>query len=230
MPNGLGDVFNVEERMMIPCLMIAKLWVALNWQPSQKSNYYIFIILIVLALQTTDRLKAFAVFNQQAEQFEAVSQCLPDKSAFISLDLDNIAQKPMQRSVRHPFLTNFRFSPFLHFPGTIFAGRDIVDASNYEALSICPYFALKFQPWLDKIIGSLDIGSRANLEYSEGLLGDVVRDLKSTIIPVNYLMTSSFIAGSENGVPTKAVLSTISKNYNLLCTSPSGTVRIYRRL
>ncbi|HEU0118081.1 MAG TPA: hypothetical protein VFR09_05555, partial [Alphaproteobacteria bacterium] len=228
MPNGIGDAFNIEERIMMPWLMTFEAWLAIEVNKVPVRRNIALGVVVFLLLQMTDRTVAFAAVNARLKEFNEVGRCIPDNSAYISIDLDHAAAMPLSRSLKHPFATTTRFNPYVNFPGTLTAGREIAYVANYEAVKIRPYFQLKYQPWLDSMIGE-DFDTMARSEDVDGVFRKFADGLDAAEHPVDYLMTSQFTDAFGDKPSIKATASVIAAHYVLECASQSGAVKVYRR-
>jgi hypothetical protein len=109
------------------------------------------------------------------------------------------------------------------------ANHEVVYAANYEALSVRPYFQLKYQPWLDDLVGKLDIDLMARNEKETGAFTDFIKKLGGGKYPIDYLMVSAFPPSADTDKSIPGIRNAIAENYSLLCKSPTAAVSVYRR-
>jgi hypothetical protein len=228
-PDGYGDIFNIQERMMVPALMAVLMWLSLQLDTASHQVMVLSAVVLLLFLQCMDRVLAFSSLSKTAREFYAIEGCVPDGAALISVDLDLYAPPRLSRSPGDFFRTSTRFSPFLNVPGLLFADRQVVDASNYEALAICPYFPLKYQPWLNSMVGDTNIGIKAATELETKAFSRFIVSLDKAAYPIDYLLTSDVHRQSHVSPSTEAVNDVVEAHYDLVCSSPSNLARVYRR-
>ena len=225
LPDGLGDIFNLEERIMLPMLLALAGWLALRLPPRLSGRAAAIIGLVFVALQTGDRMTGFAQIERNfAEYAEAVPQ-IPDHSAVIALDLDNIAVSPLPRSLKHPFAAVTRFRPELHFMGTALGEREIAFASNYEATASRPYFPLKYRPWLSDIMGD---GAEIAAIASKGSSTKMATALKTGAAPVFYLALLVHDTASLDNPKVQALMKAVDADYDKVFASSQGHMTLYR--
>jgi hypothetical protein len=74
MPDGIGDAFNIEERIMIPLLFVIITWLAIEIGNMPRQKEILFAVLSFLLLQTIDRYLAFRTINGKLEEFNYQSR------------------------------------------------------------------------------------------------------------------------------------------------------------
>jgi hypothetical protein len=228
-PDGYGDIFNIQERMMVPALMVVLIWVSLQLDTAPTQTMILGAVVLFLFLQCMDRMLAFSSLSKIASEFYAIEGCVPDGSALVSVDLDLYAPPRLSRSPSDFFRTSTRFSPFLSVPGLLFADRQVADVSNYEALAICPYFPLKYQSWLNSMVGDTNIGIKAATERETQAFSRFIVSLDKAAYPIDYLLTSDAHRQSHVSPVAEAVNDVVKAHYDLVCSSPSNLARVYRR-
>jgi hypothetical protein len=228
MPDGLGNVFNLEERLMIPMLLALLGWLVLKLSPRVSARAAALIGLAFVALQTTDRMNGFAQINRDLKEYTEATAAIPERSAIIVMDLDHIADHPLPRDLARPFEAVTRFDPELHFMGTALGDRDVALVSNFEAFWAFPYFALKHRKWLSAILGSEDLDLLALNEAAPDAFQDVITGLKTGAAPVSYLALWARDPASLDDPKTRTILAAATRDYDKIFTSSRAHMTLYR--
>jgi hypothetical protein len=228
LPDGLGDAFNIEERLMTPLLLAAACWFVMKSKNKVSLTKTISFVMIVLTLQTIDRLIAFGETDRDLEEYAEVEKYIPDRSAVFAIDLDQVADLPLDRKLGSPLTLALRFGPERAFLGTIIGNRNIAFISNYEALEVRPYFNLKYQPWLNSIVGDDDFDVIARNELEKKSLSSLIGQIRAGKAPILYLVTWSLNPQSLDDLRSQAALKAIEINYNRVFTSSRSHLSLYR--
>ncbi len=227
MPNGIGDAFNIEERLMIPMLLALIGWIVLRITPRYVGAVAIIAIGIIL-LQNVDRALAFDRIGSQLDEYTEVVNRIPDNNAVIVVNLDQVADRSLDRDIQHPFALVTRFDSGRNFMGTALGDRNVAFLSNYEALATRPYFPLKYQNWLSKIVGDSAFDLIAAGEAKNKAFSKALAKLKKGPAPVTYLAVWTLDPASADNPNAKAFLKTVGRNYALVFVSTQSHMFLYR--
>jgi hypothetical protein len=228
MPNGIGDVFNIEERLMTPVLMALIAWLVLKLAPVISGRMLATIAVAIISLQAIDRIYAFAQINRDLKEYAEAIAAIPDRSAVIAVDLGNVLNRPLPRHFAQPLLAAPRFDPERSFIGTAIGARDIAYASNYEAQPARSYFALKQKPWLGNVLDDTVIDMVVANESEQGTLTELIGKIKTGALPISYLAIWASDPAEADDPKAKAALAAIDRNYDRVYTSPRAHVMLYR--
>ncbi|MDP9126707.1 MAG: hypothetical protein M3N08_00405 [Pseudomonadota bacterium] len=228
MPDGLGDAFNIEERLMIPMLMALLGWIVLRIEARIPAQIVVGAAVAIILLQTADRALAFAKINDTLKEYAEVVPHIPDGAAIIVINLDQVAERPLHRNLKRPFEAVTRFDAARSFMGTAIGDRDVAFISNYEALAVRPYFSLKYEPWLSTIIGNQDPDPVAKDEANKGSLTKLIRELKNGGPPISYLALWTVDRTSLDDWRVEAALATIEKYYDKTFSSSASHLSLYK--
>lgn len=227
MPNGLGEVLNIEERVMIPLLMTVICWLGVSTRLVAKP-WVAGAAFALLALQTTDRLVAFRHFNLQAAQALSLRTCLPTQGAVMVVDLDLVARLPVVRDWRRPFDSALRFEPFANVGGMILGDRPIAWANNYQAEIPRLYFALKQQPWLVDLLGPENVTFALWREGRTGAFTQIVDRMPAARHPVDYLILWSTDPKARQAPRVTAAWRGVRAAYQEVAASPDRSAVLLR--
>jgi hypothetical protein len=228
LPNGLGDAFNIEERLMIPMLLSLIGWLIIRTAPRFSPATVAFVALGLVALQTIDRTLGFEQINRELNEYAEVAPHVPVHSAVIAINLDQVANRKLRRSLAHPFEVTTRFDPERAFMGTVLEDRDIAFVSNYEALANRVYFALKYREWLSMIVGNRDFDIIAADEADNASFGRLIENMRAGAAPISYLAIWVVDPASVNHPKAQAVLKAVARNYKKIFTSSSAHMSLYQ--
>jgi hypothetical protein len=228
LPNGLGEVFNIEERLMIPILLSLIGWIILRTAPRFSPTSVAFIAMALIALQAADRTLGFRQINQDLNEYAEVASHIPTHSAVIAINLDQVADRKLHRSLAHPFEVTTRFDPERAFMGTALEDRDIAFVSNYEAVAKRVYFSLKYRDWLSKIVDDKDFDIIAADEAGNASFGMLIESLRAGAAPVSYLAIWALDPASFSNPKGQAVLASVDRNYKKIFTSSKSHMSLYQ--
>jgi hypothetical protein len=228
LPNGLGNVFNIEERLMIPMLLSLIGWAIIRITPRFSPEHVALLALGLVTLQTIDRTLGFEQINRDLNEYAEVGSYVPGHSAIITINLDQVAAaRKLHRSLAHPFEVTTRFDPERAFMGTVLKDRDVAFVSNYEALYF-PLFALKYRDWLSTIVGGRAFDIIAADQADNASLERLIEKLRTGPAPISYLAIWVMDPASVDDPKAQAVLEVIDRNYRKIFTSSSAHMLLYQ--
>lgn len=228
-PEGIGDVQDIEDRIMIPTLMALLFWLLVRKEDLWLKPTTILLMFVLIAGQGIDRFVAWSNINKNLREFSEAVTAIPEKQAIYSMDFDAISDCTNQKSPTEPFKTHTRFLPYFHFLGYAIGNRSIAEVDNYEANFRNQYFPLKLSEEFRKIIGDGDLEFVRSKENPGQKIDAFVSRLKNEEArPVSYLITwRSFPSCPLTSVETE-IMDTVNKAYDLVFSSSNKKANLYK--
>ncbi len=228
-PSGFGEALNVEERLMIPWLLVVLCWLAVSGLGGGTWRMMRLVVIATLALQALDRTIAFAAIDRTLADYASARRCVPDGAALIAIDLDAVAGRPLHRSLARMFAPTLRFDPYVSYAGILAGQSEIAVVSNYETLPSLPYFQLKLQPWLGRLVGDAAMQYLAERQSEDGAFGHMLERLRGAPRPVDYLLLWSLDPVTAQAPAATALVQAVSADFVPVCRSDAGFAAVYRR-
>jgi len=223
-PNGLGDSFNIEERIGAPLLIVVACFLAVTLAKLPHAPGVIAgAVTFVLLLQATDRIIAMTQIQPKLAEIDAVASQIPERSGFLFVSMDRVAEAPQPRSVRTPFKAITRFDPYWTFVGQAVAGRDIAYLQNYQAYRSKQYFPINQKDWLHEILGPHE-----GFPLGAERLGKVLTHFESAPARADYLILWNDRARGMTSPAITKTMEVILEQYEPYGEANTSLVTLYR--
>ena len=228
-PEGIGEIQDIEDRVMIPMLMALLCWLFVRREDLWLQPTAILLVFVLILGQGVDRFIAWSAINKNFREYSEVISAIPDKQAIYSMDFDTISTCANQKSIVEPFKVYTRFLPYMHFLGYVIADRAIANVGNYEAHFRNPYFPLKFSDEFRRISADAElpefVRSKNPVQNIEAFVA-IMKDERAR--PVSYLLIWNSIPSCPFVPVETEIMDSVQKNYDLVFSSSNKRVSLYK--